>query len=703
MSESQHQPTSGPSTSSDPGPKARIAAVKRAFEHGIVPLRLGKQSKKPTDLGWQRADPPSLPTAESWASSGNVGFRTGAVSGGLVVVDIDPGADPQFIDQLPVTVTVLTGSTDEATGMPGMHLYFRCSEDLGNKTGSLPDHVDLRGTGGYVVAPGSIHPDTGVMYRWAEGKALGEVPIADLPAGILALIKTPKKAAVPSAGTGTSWVDQVPLDMRRKAGKRVVDSSPPAIEGQGGDRQTFRVACDLVVRCGLGESDALELLEHYATRCSPPWSRSDLKHKVDEALKTRGTSPPSEVGRLLADFGSEILAALGIVRRRDGDDLVVQRGNQTTVVPEARPKDQPRVYGKIITGLAPELPKDVISAAAKTWAEEPVPLAAPEEVFSVADRMLAQTPADILAEAKEILNDPSILDHAVEAVSRLGFDPQDQEYAVKAIVLGQLARLTGECFHVLIQGQSGEGKSDLARQIGALQPAELREEVTSFSEMGLAYVGERGLVHKVVILGERRRNDGDGDGSSTAILRQFVSDNCYTRRTVGDVNGTKMAVNLRIDGPASFVETTTSTNLFSEDESRMIKVVLRSSPDQRRRNLGFIYETACGIRGGSVVAERTKAIWNTVFRHLRPRDVMLPKGPLPPELESLVDVSRSDARRTLRKVLALVKSHALLHQHQRAVDGQGRLLATEADIQAVVGLWQALHPADVVLAPGARR
>jgi len=680
-------------SSKDDGAQRRVEVVRQALAHGIVPLRLHPRSKRPVEVGWQQAAVPNEAQAGSWASAGNIGFRTGRVSGGLIVLDLDPGADVEFIKTLPETVTVLTGRTDSATGLRGQHRYYRCTEDLGNHSGGLPAKVDVRGTGGFVVAPGSIHPETGEMYSWAPGLALGEVPIADLPARALALIKTSKKAAVTSAGTGTSWVDQIPLDMRRKAGKRVVDSSAPAIEGQGGDKLTFRVACDLVLRCGLGESDALELLEHYSTRCSPPWSRWDLKHKVDEALKQRGDSAPSEVGRLLTDFGSEILAALGIVRRRDGDDIVVQRGDQSTVVPAARPKDRPSVYGKIITRLAPELPEAVILAAAKAWAEEPVPLAAPEEVFSVANRMLAQTPADIMGDSKAILQSSNILDHAVEAIKALGFDPHGQEDAVKAVVLGQVSRLTGSCFHVLIQGNLGEGKSDLARKTGSLHPAELREEVTSFSEMGLAYVGERGLVNKVVILGERRRNDGDGDGASTAILRQLVSENRYTRRTVGDVDGTKTAINLRIDGPASFVETTTSTNVFAEDESRMIKVVLRSTPQQRSRNLGFIYECECGSRGGSAGEERTKAIWNCVFRQIRPCEVILFGGgvSLPPALEGLLDVSHSDVKRRLRQVISLIKSHALLHQHTRQRDDQGRLRATPDDMAAVVALWRSLY------------
>ena len=61
-------------------------------------------------------------------------------------------------------------------------------------------------------------------------------------------------------------------------------SCEPAIEGQGGHSKLWAAA--LHVRRGLALSRAktVELLETiYNPRCSPPWSRRDLEHKVDDA------------------------------------------------------------------------------------------------------------------------------------------------------------------------------------------------------------------------------------------------------------------------------------------------------------------------------------------------------------------------------------------------------------------------------------
>ncbi len=83
----------------------------------------------------------------------NIGIATGKISG-LFVVDVD-GDIPQGTLQLPDTPTVVTGK--------GKHYYYRYVEGLeisnSQKINGLP--VDIRGDGGYVVAPPSIHPNGG--------------------------------------------------------------------------------------------------------------------------------------------------------------------------------------------------------------------------------------------------------------------------------------------------------------------------------------------------------------------------------------------------------------------------------------------------------------------------------------------------------------------------------------------------------------
>jgi hypothetical protein len=75
--------------------------------------------------------------------------------------------------------------------------------------------------------------------------------------------------------------------------ERYIDACPPAISGQTGHNQTFRVACILVQGFDLSPEDAFTFLSRYNQRCEPPWTERELVHKLADAdrapsYKTRG-------------------------------------------------------------------------------------------------------------------------------------------------------------------------------------------------------------------------------------------------------------------------------------------------------------------------------------------------------------------------------------------------------------------------------
>jgi len=115
---------------------------------------------------------------------GNVGIVTGIISG-LVVLDIDPkhGGDTslaELIQQhgpLPQTIEAITGGG-------GRHVYFSHPGGMvRNKVGLAPG-IDLRGDGGCVVAPPSVHA-SGKAYTWLEGHDPVRATLAPMPGWLL--------------------------------------------------------------------------------------------------------------------------------------------------------------------------------------------------------------------------------------------------------------------------------------------------------------------------------------------------------------------------------------------------------------------------------------------------------------------------------------------------------------------------------------
>jgi Bifunctional DNA primase/polymerase, N-terminal len=95
----------------------------------------------------------------------NVAIPTGAISG-FWVLDIDPDhCGDASIDALQAKHGMLPPTREVITGGGGRHLWFRYTGPIQSSEGRVAPGIDVRGDGGYVVAPPSIHQN-GRAYAW---------------------------------------------------------------------------------------------------------------------------------------------------------------------------------------------------------------------------------------------------------------------------------------------------------------------------------------------------------------------------------------------------------------------------------------------------------------------------------------------------------------------------------------------------------
>ena len=153
----------------------------------VIPIKQGE--KRPPMQGWQNAATSDPTTIRTWFEGQfkdcGLGIATGEFRNRyLVVIDIDDrpefsGSDTlkdleQLHGELPNTVEVITGSG-------GRHIYFLTDQPIRNEaSGKLGQGIDVRGIGGQVLAPPTIHPN-GKTYEWVEGKSIANNPPADMP------------------------------------------------------------------------------------------------------------------------------------------------------------------------------------------------------------------------------------------------------------------------------------------------------------------------------------------------------------------------------------------------------------------------------------------------------------------------------------------------------------------------------------------
>jgi len=218
------------------------AALMYLTEYGfsVIPVRKDKVALVPWKEFTQRK--PTEEEIEEWWTrypDAQVAIITGSISG-IAVLDDD---DPKALEGLHLPATPC------AMAFRGPHYYFKNpGEPVHNRIGIVKG-IDLKGDGGYVVAPPSVN-EQGHQYTWAI--SLDEEELADLPDWCL------EKARIESV------IQEEAEEIEEKIAE---GERNQALTSLGG---TFR-------RRGLsgGEIEAI-LCEINKRRCNPPLPESEV-------------------------------------------------------------------------------------------------------------------------------------------------------------------------------------------------------------------------------------------------------------------------------------------------------------------------------------------------------------------------------------------------------------------------------------------
>jgi hypothetical protein len=187
---------------STPLPSSLAAALQFARYHwSVIPMRA--RDKRPL-IKWLEYQHRLATENEinewyqKWATA-NVGIVTGVISG-LVVLDIDPRhGGEQSLAQWEKVYEPLPLTQEVRTGGGGRHVYFKHPGGVIHNRVGIDPGIDLRGDGGCVVAPPSIH-SSGEAYTWVSGHEPGKVALAELPGWLLRLVRSDAKSSGYSLG-----------------------------------------------------------------------------------------------------------------------------------------------------------------------------------------------------------------------------------------------------------------------------------------------------------------------------------------------------------------------------------------------------------------------------------------------------------------------------------------------------------------------
>jgi hypothetical protein len=179
----------------------------------------------------------------------NVAIRTGVPSG-VFVLDVDGEQGFSSLAELVEHHGLLPSTLVSTTGK-GRHYWFNARSPIPCSVGKIAPGIDIRGDGGYVVAPPSIHP-SGAPYRWVNG----ENP-ADAPGWLLNLARHRPQIAPPPLNRPITCSD----NYCRAALEREVRSVAEALEGSR-NHALNRASFSLHQLVAIGKLDGSDVVSH---------------------------------------------------------------------------------------------------------------------------------------------------------------------------------------------------------------------------------------------------------------------------------------------------------------------------------------------------------------------------------------------------------------------------------------------------------
>lgn len=249
------------------------------FCEGKTPEEIAAKWPKTPVCAWKewQAKAPTEKQVYQWAMR-FVGCNWGILTGfDVVVIDADSAETVEFMESRKMTTTpwkVLTGK--------GRHYYYQANPRIGvRNTVDSKNKIDVRGTGGYAVAPGSVH-SSGAIYTWDRDKAIAQ-QLVDLPMlgeedWVAINGFSAEKQMMDPSGGGGFFFDLSSIKLKA--------SGEPVSEGG---------------RNHAAASLAGQFIHH-------GWSLRDIKRQLDEWNK--GNSPPLSANELNTTIASVVRTAI---------------------------------------------------------------------------------------------------------------------------------------------------------------------------------------------------------------------------------------------------------------------------------------------------------------------------------------------------------------------------------------------------------
>jgi hypothetical protein len=250
--------------------------------------RSGKHPRTAHGLTDATTDPETIRSWWAKWPDANIGIPTGAASG-FWVLDVDGIAGSESLQRLcKEQGSQIEDTRHSRSGGGGSHLYFQYPGfEVESSNGRLARGIDVKGDGGCIVAPPSVHLSAG-RYEWIDESA----PISPAPTWLLELVRRAPETRHHRGGTTS--VDIIPEGSRNAT----LASQAGAMRRRGMDASAITAA----------------LLAENSAHCQPPLEEQEVHSiagSVSQYLPADALDAPDASSAAQSDSQTDQLLELG--------------------------------------------------------------------------------------------------------------------------------------------------------------------------------------------------------------------------------------------------------------------------------------------------------------------------------------------------------------------------------------------------------
>jgi DNA primase catalytic core len=261
--------------------------------------------------------------------------------------------------------------------------------------------------------------------------------------------------------------------------------------------------------------------------------------------------------------------------------------------------------------------------------------------------------------ALKLLRDPRLLKRVLEDFEKCGV--VGEETNKKVSYLAAVSRLLEKPLAIVVQSASSAGKSSLMEAVLDFMPEEQRESYSAMTGQALFYMGQKNLKHKILAVSEE-----EGAQRAAYALKLLQSEGKLKIASTGKdpVSGKQVTHEYTVEGPVMIFLTTTAQQVDEELLNRSIVLTVNEEREQTR-----------AIHRKQREAHTTEGLWawreraRIVKLHRNAQRLLRPIAVAnnQPDADEAFPDHMTRTRRDHAKLLTLIDSIALLHQHQREI------------------------------------